>query len=61
MLILKVLTDLGEVSNVVALSAQLVEGLALLMTVALPGAPRAGVLRRVGNQVWRRCWSSSRS
>ena len=57
----KVWADLCEVSNVVALSAQLVKGLALLMTVTLPGAPRAGVLCRVGNQVRRRHRSRSRS
>ena len=49
--LLKVRSDLSEVSNVVALSAQLVKGFALLMTVTLPGAPWTGILRRVRNQV----------
>ena len=58
---LKVRSNLCEVSDVIALSAQLVEGFALLMTVTLPGAPRAGVLRGVGNQVGRRSRSCRRA
>lgn len=43
--------DLGEVPHVVALPAELVHGLALVVEVAGPGASGTGVVSRVGYRV----------